>query len=96
MQKGDTPQNPMQQILANNGILKNIIGDEDTNLMSAISNIMGNENVMSKILTSGAFKDIEKATENQTEFTDIFQTVFKQVATNKGVYDMVTDTTKTL
>ncbi len=52
---------------------------------------------MSKIFDSEAFKqDITKATENKTEFMDIFCSVFDQVANNKKVFEMVAESTQTL
>jgi hypothetical protein len=54
------------------------MGDQsDSTIHTAIKNIMSNQTLMSKIFDSEAFKeDITKATENKTEFLDIFCSVF--------------------
>jgi hypothetical protein len=90
--------NEMQQLIQNNDMLKNIMGDNDGNsILTAITNIMGNNQVMSNVFESEAFKnDILTATENKTDFLDIFSTVFNQVATNPKVFKMVTESTNTL
>jgi hypothetical protein len=79
--------NEMKNLIENNDMLKNLMGNDGNSVLSAITNIMGNNNIMSQVFESDAFKnDIVKATENKTDFLDIFSTVFNQVATNPKVF----------